>query len=100
MNMNNSSNNLKAAKGYLTFSSLCAFITAFTTIAIHRIHVPSGNFEENVQLYKNSMFLLQHWIILFHCLMVLFSMLGVALVIEKHSRALAILGFLFFSLFN
>ncbi len=81
------------------FSAVCALITVFTTIAIHNIHVPAANFEERVLLYKNSLFLLLNWIIMFHCLMVLFSMLGVALVIEKHSRALAILGFLFFSLF-
>jgi hypothetical protein len=96
---NTSSDNLRTEKRYLKFSAFCALITVFTTIAIHRIHVPSGNFEENVLLYKNSLFLLLNWIIMFHCLMVLFSMLGAALVIEKHSRALAILGFLFIALF-
>ena len=88
-----------SGKNYLYFSAVCAFITVLTTIAIHNIHVPPGNFEESVKLYKNNLYLLLNWIILFHCLMVLFSMLGIALVIEKHFRALAILGFIFFSLF-
>jgi hypothetical protein len=99
MSNNISPGNLINGKRYLMFSAICALITAFTTIAIHNIHVPAANFEERVLLYKNSLFLLLNWIIMFHCLMVLFSMLGVALVIEKQSRALAILGFLFFSLF-
>ena len=97
--MISNSNNSGTGKSYLYFAASCALISAITTIAIHGIHVPSANFEENVLLYKNNLFLLLNWIIMFHCLMVLFSMLGVALVIEKHSRALAILGFLFFSLF-
>lgn len=84
---------------FLYFSALCAFITSVTTIAIHNIYIPSGNFEDSVQLYKNNAYLWLNWVIMFHCLMVMFSMLGVALVIEKHSRALAILGFIFFSLF-
>lgn len=99
MNMNDNPGNIMAVKSYQYFYAVCAFITALTTIAIHNIHIAVNSFEESVQLYKNNLYLLQNWIILFHCLMVLVSMLGVALVIEKHSRALAILGFIFFSLF-
>jgi hypothetical protein len=84
---------------YLYFSAVCAFVTAFTTIIIHFISFPSGSFDETVLLYKNSSYLLFKWLILFHCLMVLFSMLGVSLIIFQHSKALAVLGFLFFSLF-
>jgi hypothetical protein len=52
-----------------------------------------------MQLYKNNAYLWLNWIILFHCLMVLLSMLGMALIIEKTSRALAVLGLLMFALF-
>jgi hypothetical protein len=97
--MDTDTDNLMTGKHYLKFSAFCALITVFTTIAIHTIHVPAANFEESLLLYKNRSYLLLNWVILFHCLMVLFSMLGMALVIEKHSRALAVLGFLFFSLF-
>lgn len=86
-------------KTYTKFAAFCALLTAFTTIGIHNIHVPAGSFEESLALYKNKVYLFQNWLIMFHCLAVLFSMLGVALVIEKQSRALAILGFLFFALF-
>lgn len=84
---------------YIYFSSACAFISAFTTVIIHFISFPSGSVEETVLLYKNSSYLLFKWTILFHCLMVLFSMLGVSLIIFQHSKALAVLGLLFFSLF-
>jgi hypothetical protein len=84
---------------YIYFSSVCAFISAFTTVIIHFISFPSGSFEETVLLYKNNSYLLFKWIILFHCLMVLLSMLGMSLILFQHSKALAVLGFLFFSLF-
>lgn len=92
-------NRLKPEKAYLRFAAVCAFITVLTTIVLHRITTPSGSFEENVNLYKNTNYLFLNWLIIFHCLMVLFSMLGAAFVIEKYHRPLAILGFLFFMLF-
>lgn len=86
-------------KRFLYFAAACAFVTMFTTIAIHQIHLPAGSFEDSVHLYKSEAYLWLNWIILFHCLMVLLSMLGVALVIEKISRALALVGFLLLALF-
>jgi hypothetical protein len=89
----------QADRKYIYFSSACAFISAFTTVIIHFISSPSGSFEETVLLYKNNSYLLLKWTILFHCLMVLLSMLGMSLIIFQQSKALAVLGFLFFSLF-
>ncbi len=99
MYMNTTQRQPMNERRYIFFAAACALITGLTTIAIHQIKIPSGSFDESVLLYKNKVYLWLNWIILFHCLMVLFSMLGMALVIEKHSRALAILGFLFFALF-
>lgn len=84
---------------FLYVAAACAFVTGCTTIAIHQIHIPSGSFDDSVQLYKHNAYLWLNWIILFHCLMVLLSMLGMALIVEKTSRALAILGFLLLALF-
>lgn len=84
---------------YIYFAAVCTLITACTTVIIHFISFPSGNFEETVLMHNNSSYLLFKWIILFHCLMVLFSMLGVSLIIFQYSKAMAILGFLFFNLF-
>ncbi len=84
---------------YLLFSALCALITVLTTLVIHHIQIPAGNFEDNLLLYENTSYVFLKWIVMLHCLMVLFSMLGVALIIVRNSRALAVLGILFFSLF-
>ncbi len=99
MQIYHSQNMFKGDRWFIYFAAACAFITSLTTIAIHQIHVPSGSFEDSLQLYKNKAYLGLNWIILFHCLMVLLSMLGMALIIEKTSRAMAILGFLLFALF-
>jgi hypothetical protein len=90
---------LRGEKNFTWFAAICAFITAITTVAIHNIDITVANFEESVLLYKNKKYLFLHWLILFHCLMVLCSMLGMALIIEKTSRALAVLGFICFCLF-
>lgn len=84
---------------YIYFSAVCALISAFTTVIIHFISFPSGSFDETVLLYKNNTYLLFKWTILVHCLMVLFSMSGVSIVVFQYSKTLAMLSFLFFSLF-
>ncbi len=89
----------RSEKSYIYVAAICALLTGFTTIAIHQINIPQVSFEERVQLYKSSAYLWLNWIILFHCLLVLISMLGMALVIAKISRPIAILGFLLFALF-
>ena len=97
--MNQVQVDIQNEKRFLHLAAASAFATVITTIAIHQISYPAGSFEQSLQLYQNKAYLAQNWIILLHCLLVLVSMLGVALMIRRMSTPLAIFGLLFFALF-
>ena len=84
---------------FLLIAVVCTFCTVLTNLIIHFTSFPHGSFAENIRLYKSVPYLTLNWTILFHCLLILVSMLGVAWVLKEYSRPLAILAFVFFVLF-
>lgn len=86
-------------KRFVVFAAISAFLTGITTIIIHNLSYPSATFEDTVHLYENSVYLAQNWTVMIHCLLVICSMLGVAVIVSRYSLPLAILGFAFFLLF-
>lgn len=84
---------------FILVAAVCTFGTVLTNLIIHFISFPDSTFEENIQLYKSASYLALNWTILFHCLMILVSMLGVAWVLKEYSQPLAILAFVCFVLF-
>ena len=86
--------------GFLKLASIAAFITALTTLGVHLIDFQADTFEERLLLARDPLYFFQKWMIIFHCLMVIISMFGVALVAARTNKALAALGALFFSVFG
>ncbi len=85
---------------FLRITAIAALITAFTTIGIHFIEFPSETFDQRLLLPQNQLYIAHKWMIIVHCLMVIISMCGVATLAWQHSKGLAALGFLFFSVFG
>lgn len=86
-------------RNFVTFSAVCCLITAITTIAIHNFPYEELSFYQRTLLYKSLNYKIQKSIIIAHCLLVLFAMLGFYMVQKTKSYALTLLGFLFFTVF-
>lgn len=84
---------------FILLAAVCTFATVITNLIIHFTTFTSATFEENILLYKNVSYLSMNWIIMVHCLLILISMFGMALLLQRYSQPLAILAFIFFILF-
>ena len=88
---------------FFRFASVCALVTALTTLAIHllpELWANADTFEERLQLRHNSIYLVRLWIVIVHCLLVVVSMF--ALGVQRLAAApvlvrFGFLGFLFFA---
>jgi len=86
-------------KNFIVFTATCCLISALTTILIHNLPYVQLSFEETLLLYKSKSYTTQKVLIIVHCLLVLVSMLGIALVQINKSKAFTLLGFLFYTVF-
>ncbi|MGZ5219628.1 MAG: hypothetical protein ACXWC7_06105, partial [Chitinophagaceae bacterium] len=87
-------------KKFIRFASICCFLSVITTLGIHAFFPdPPSSFEERLLLFRNTTYLANRWWVIAHCLLVVASMWGFALLQFKKAPGLTGLGFLFFSVF-
>lgn len=88
-------------KNFIRFASACCFLTVITTLGIHAFFPdPPASFEERVLLFRDSVYLLNRWWVIAHCLLVIVAMWGFALLQFKKTPGFTGLGFLFFCVFS
>jgi hypothetical protein len=85
---------------FLRLAAIAAFLTALTTIGVHFIDFQADSFEQRLLLGRDPLYVFQKWMIIFHCLLVILSMFGAAVVAARSNRGLAALSALFFSVFG
>ena len=87
-------------KRFIQFASICCFLTVITTLGIHLYFPdPPSGFEERLLLFRDKMYLLNRWWVIAHCLLVIVSMWGFAILQMKKAPGFTGLGFLFFVVF-
>lgn len=88
-------------KNFILFAAIACLITVITTIGIHGLFSYGPlSFEERLLLFKNPIYQLNRWWVIFHCLMVLTAMWGFFLLQFKKSPGFAGLGMMFFAVFS
>jgi hypothetical protein len=88
-------------KSFIRFAAICCFLSVITTLGIHAYFPdPPTSFEERLQLFHNTTYLVNRWWVIVHCLLVIVAMWGFALIRFKKTPGSAGLGFLFFCLFG
>ena len=85
---------------FLRISAFACLITALTTLGVHFISFPADTFEDRLALPHNSFYIAHRWMIILHCVCVIMSMLGIALIKRKGNQGWLIFGFLFYSVFG
>jgi len=86
---------------FLRFASICCSITVITTLGIHLYFKdPPEDFEQRILLFRNRAYLVNRWWVIAHCLLVIVSMWGFALIQFKKAPGFTGLGFLFFAVFG
>ena len=89
------------SKTFTRFPSICCFASVITTLGIHLWFAdPPSDFEQRIIMFRDKIYLLNRWWVIAHCLLVIFSMWGMALLLLKKSPGFAPLGFLFFAVFG
>lgn len=84
---------------FIRIAGIAALITGLTTIGVHFVEFQGATFEERLQLANNGNYIAHRWMIILHCLCVIISMLGLAL-LRKDNRGFVSLGFLGYSVFG
>lgn len=85
---------------FIRFSGIAALITGLTTIGVHYVVFPADTFEQRLLLSQNNLYIAHRWMIILHCLCVIISMLGIALLKFRDNRGFIALGFLFYCVFG
>ena len=86
----------RVSPSFIKLASICAILTAFTTIAVHWLPDLWSNavtFESRVQLRHNAVYLGQLWIVLIHCVLVVISMAAIPCLLNGVARLIALFGF-------
>lgn len=87
-------------KKFTRFAAICCLLSVITTLGIHLYFPdPPADFETRVRLFRDPVYLLNRWWVIIHCLLVLVSMWGFALIQFKKSPGFAGLGFFFIAVF-
>ena len=87
-------------KSFIRFAAICSFLSVITTLGIHVYFPdPPAGFEERLQLFRNTTYLVNRWWVIVHCLLVIVAMWGFALLQFKKAPGSVGLGFLFFCVF-
>ena len=93
---------MPVTKSFIRFAAICALLSAVTTLGVHLI--PGGevatNFDERIALHTNKLYLARLWIVLFHIIIVLSSLWGVAILNWRRAPGWIGLGFLGYVLFG
>ncbi|MGH9941162.1 MAG: hypothetical protein ACRD9R_02250 [Pyrinomonadaceae bacterium] len=88
---------------FFKVASVCALATALTTLAIHllpELWADADTFEEQLQLRRNSIYVIRLWVVIFHCLLVVVSMFAVGVHRLRATPVLVSFGFLGFLFFT
>jgi hypothetical protein len=86
---------------FIRFAAVCCFLSVITALGIHVYFPdPPASFEERLQLYRNTTYLVNRWWVVSHCLLVIFSMWGFALLQFRKAPGTVGIGFLFFGVFS
>jgi hypothetical protein len=86
----------RVSPAFIRVASICAILTALTTVAVHWLPDLWGNlttFESRVLLRHNVIYLGRFWIVLLHCVLVVISMAVIPLLVNGTSRVIAMFGF-------
>src|SRR5262249_31997477 len=76
-------------------ASICAILTALTTIAVHWLPDLWSNattFESRTQLRHSAIYMGRFWIVLIHCVLVVISMAAVPCLLNGAARLIALFG--------
>jgi hypothetical protein len=85
----------RVSPAFIKVASICAILTALTTIAVHCLPDLWNNattFEPRVQLRHNALYMGRFWIVLIHCVLVVISMAAIPSLLNGTSRLIAIFG--------
>lgn len=69
-----------------------AMVTVLTTIGVHYVSFPAETFEQRLALATNGWYIAHRWMIILHCILVIASMLGIAMITFQQAKGLTILG--------
>jgi hypothetical protein len=86
----------RVSPAFVRVASICAILTALTTVAVHWLPDLWGNlttFESRVQLRHNALYLGRFWVVLLHCVLVVISMAAIPSLLDGTSRLIAMFGF-------
>ena len=86
----------RASPAFVRFASICALLTALTTLAVHwlpELWKDATTFEARLQLRHNPIYFGRLWIVLLHCVLVAISMAAIPLLLNGRSRLVAMFGF-------
>ncbi len=86
----------RVSPAFIKIASICAILTALTTIAVHWLPDLWSNattFQSQVQLQHNAIYMARLWIVLIHCVLVAISMAAVPCLLSGLARLIAIFGF-------
>jgi hypothetical protein len=85
----------RVSPAFIKIASICAILTAFTTIAVHWLPDLWSNamtFESRVQLRHNAIYMGRLWIVLIHCVLVVISMAAIPCLLNGAARLIAMFG--------
>ncbi|PYI88561.1 MAG: hypothetical protein DMF03_10110 [Verrucomicrobia bacterium] len=92
---------MRIMKTFIRFAAICALLSAITTLGVHLIpgSEVATNFDERIALHTNKLYLARLWIVLFHIIIVLSSLWGVAILNWRRAPGWIGLGFVGYLLF-
>jgi hypothetical protein len=85
----------RVSPAFIKVASICAILTALTTIAVHWLPDLWSNattFESRVQLQHNAIYMGRFWIVLIHCVLVVISMAAIPCLLNGTPRLIAMFG--------
>ena len=89
-----------ASSRFLVFCGGCALLSALTTFGVHLLFEVPTAFEQQVQLYQAPRYVFRCLWVIGHCVLVLFSVLGVALKRWEQAPGWLLAGLLCFVVFG
>lgn len=85
---------------FLKLAAISAILSVFSTLGVHFIEFPAETFEARLLLAHDTWYIAHRWMIIFHCMMVIISMCGAAILLLPVNKGLTSLGMLFFAVFG
>jgi hypothetical protein len=85
----------RVSPAFMKVASICAILTALTTIAVHwlpDLWSNASTFDLRAQLRHNALYMDRLWIVLIHCALVVISMAAIPCLLKGAARLIAIFG--------